>query len=51
MQVKLTKISFIVTLSKVQITQDSDSFSVWFRQVSLYLFCQPKIIQYNHTCK
>ena len=32
-QVKLTKISYIGTLFKVQSTEDSSLFMVWFRQV------------------
>jgi len=36
MQVKLTKISYIETLCKVQFIQDSGLFRFRFRQFSLY---------------
>ena len=38
MQIKITKISYLGTLSKVQFIQDSGLFRVQVRQVSLYIY-------------
>ena len=45
-QVKLTKISYIGTLFKVQSTEDSSLFMVWFRQFN----CIYKHIYYQINC-